>query len=254
MIPPGGGLSCSARELGGGWILHDRHAMPIRIGHTSISLLHHIARKPAVQRAQEAQEIEMIDMSLHLQRNKLIDVVVSGAGLSHGTCIQKPDHQLVEVGHELGDKNAYYLPWENGGCTEAMVTLEAPLKYFFTAPLSGCSLWCKYLAADRIVIRHEARTQSEHHNKHRAEGFVLVFDSHEARKADFDDCTLKIEQSEGQIRKLAIDFMVYAAVERIGMTFYVQERRTRSTTNARTNHKTEARELVRELGIPVLPQ
>ncbi len=48
--------------------------------------------------------------------------------------------------------------------------------------------------------------------------------------------------------------MVYAAVEQIGMTFYVQERRTRSTTNASTNHKTEARELVRELGIPVLPQ
>jgi len=210
-----------------------------------------LPKKPVVQRS---QWIEMVDMSLHLQRNKLIDVLVSGPGLSHATCIQKPDHQLVQVGHELGEQNAYYLPWENRSCTEATVTLEAPLKYFFTAPLSGCSIWCKYLEVDRIVIRHEARTQPEHHNKHRAEGFVLVFNSNEAGKWGFDDCALKMEQSEGQVRKLAIDFMVYAAVEQVGMTFYVQERRTQSTTNTTTNHKTERRELVRELGIPVQPQ
>lgn len=213
-----------------------------------------LPRKPAVQRAEEAQEIEMVDMSLHLQRNKLIDVVVSGAGLSHGTCIQKPDHQLVEVGHEFGDKNAYYLPWENGRCTEATVTLEAPpqvllhgsplrLQPLVQVPGSG-SHRDPPRSSDRVGAPQQAPRGGLRPRVRQPRGQESGL-----RRLHLEDRAIRGPDPEARI-----DFMVYAAVEQIGMTFYVQERRTRSTTNASTNHKTEARELVRELGIPVLPQ
>jgi hypothetical protein len=204
-----------------------------------------LPKKPVVQRS---MWIEMQDMSLQLKRGKLIDLLVEGDGLSHGSCLQKPDHQLIQIG-PYGTKNVYYLPWKNGDYTEGTIWLNDPLKYFFTAPLSGCSIWCKYTDDDVITIRHEARTKPEHHKKHLSDRFTLVFNSNESVKYGFDAIALEMDQTETHVRKLAIDFMVYGEVTDGGMTFYVQERRTRTTTTIMTNDRTERNELVREIAI-----
>ncbi|WP_223637983.1 hypothetical protein [Corallococcus sp. EGB] len=113
------------------------------------------------------------------------------------------DHELATL-KESKSPDAFYLPWKSGDVTEGEIDLtNHDLTYFFTANLSGCSLWYKF-QDDRIVIRHEARTDGGSQNLHKLAGFKCVVDS----SLNPDDVQLSVDQ-ETMIRK-ARYYVVYA--------------------------------------------
>lgn len=203
------------------------------------------ARRPVIQRMEWfAKTVGLKE--LKLAPDKLLEVSSSvGNELCHGVCTQHEDSQSVEL-KSFGVNNAYNLPWRNGDFTQATITLQPSVKYFFTAPLSGCSIWCKYLNKTQIVIRHEARTTMLAHNIHLAQSFGLVFDSNNPTLWGFGDTKLRVDQTDQVIHKYAVHFLLYAALEPDGVTFYVQEQHTRASTDTDTDLTTQQRELARE--------
>lgn len=119
------------------------------------------------------------------------------------TFSEQTDHELATLA-EGGKTNAYHLPWKDGACTECEIDLASvQLKYFFTANLSGCSLWYKFNSGN-IVIRHEARTDSVSQNQHRIAGFKCVVDS----SANKNDVQLSVDP-DTQLRTARF-YVVYA--------------------------------------------
>jgi hypothetical protein len=182
---------------------------------------------------------------------RLLDLDVRGEGLLHGTVNQTLAAQFVQLGHKKGTANAFYLPWKDGACTEGTVKLGTTVKYFFTASLSGCSIFCRYPDKKTIIIRHEARTDKVTHTEHEQAGFQLVFNSSQSTKWEFHAISLDIEETEGAVKKRATDFVVYAVIGEAETTFYVQERLTTSTLDLETADKTSSSTLVREMALTV---
>jgi hypothetical protein len=128
-----------------------------------------------------------------------------GSGAYHVEFSEDAEIELVSLTKD-GFPNAYYLPWMSGGCTECKITLsKGQIDYFFTANLSGCSIWYKF-EEGRIKIRHEARTDKKVHWEHSIAGLKLVFDSSAS-----DDSTLTVD--EKTLVRTAQFFMVYAVFD-----------------------------------------
>ncbi|NOK15028.1 hypothetical protein [Corallococcus exercitus] len=127
----------------------------------------------------------------------------SGMGAYAVTFDTLEDRELATL-KESGSPDAFYLPWKSGDVTECEIDLATDtLSYFFTANLSGCSLWYKFQDG-RIRIRHEARTDSASQNLHKLAGFKCVVDS----SLNPDDIQLSVDE-ETMVRK-ARYYVVYA--------------------------------------------
>ncbi|NOK18515.1 hypothetical protein [Corallococcus carmarthensis] len=127
----------------------------------------------------------------------------SGMGAYAVTFDTLEDRELATL-KESGSPDAFYLPWKSGDVTECEIDLATDtLAYFFTANLSGCSLWYKFQEG-RILIRHEARTDSASQNLHKLAGFKCVVDS----SLNPDDIQLSVDE-ETMVRK-ARYYVVYA--------------------------------------------
>jgi hypothetical protein len=140
----------------------------------------------------------------------------------HGTSSHEDGVQKVTL-TDTSYENSYYLPWKNGSCTVGKMSLKNPMFYFFTAPLSGCSIWYKYVSNSDIEILHEARTSSSVQQGHVNGGFTLVFDSNKPGDWKLSDVKLETEVTDTLYLKQAVSFVVYGAVEAGRMVFYVQE-------------------------------
>jgi len=128
-----------------------------------------------------------------------------GAGAYHVNFAEKADFEQVLLTKD-GFPDAYYLPWNSGNCTECEISLsKGQFDYFFTANLSGCSIWYKF-ENKQIKIRHEARTDKQVHWQHSIAGFKLAFDSSAS-----DECTLTVD--EATLVRTAQFFMVYALLD-----------------------------------------
>ncbi|CAM3190177.1 hypothetical protein G4177_33705 [Corallococcus sp. ZKHCc1 1396] len=127
----------------------------------------------------------------------------SGMGAYAATFDTLEDRELAML-KESKAPDAFYLPWATGDVTECGIDLTTHnLTYFFTANLSGCSLWYKFQDG-RILIRHEARTDSASQNLHKLAGFKCVVDS----SLNKDDIQLSVDP-ETMVRK-ARYYVVYA--------------------------------------------
>ncbi|HZI14083.1 MAG TPA: hypothetical protein VE153_27195 [Myxococcus sp.] len=97
-------------------------------------------------------------------------------GIFSATFSEEADRDVVTL-KSSGTQNAYFLPWKNGTYTECEINLSMGLvDYFFTADLSGCSLWYKF-DSGKMKIRHEARTDKPSQRVHTLAGFQCVVDS-----------------------------------------------------------------------------
>ena len=113
----------------------------------------------------------------------------SGMGAYAVTFDTLEDRELATL-KDSDSPDAFYLPWKSGDVTECGIDLtKDTLTYFFTANLSGCSLWYKFQDG-RILIRHEARTDSASQNLHKLAGFKCVVDS----SLNPDDVQLSVDQ------------------------------------------------------------
>ncbi|MBZ4330225.1 hypothetical protein NR800_22165 [Corallococcus interemptor] len=127
----------------------------------------------------------------------------SGMGVYAVTFDTLEDRELATL-EESRSPDAFYLPWKSGDVTEGGIDLTTDtVTYFFTANLSGCSLWYKFQDG-RIFIRHEARTDSASQNLHKLAGFKCVVDS----SLNPDDVQLSVDP-ETMVRK-ARYYVVYA--------------------------------------------
>ncbi|MBJ6764669.1 hypothetical protein JGU66_28205 [Myxococcaceae bacterium JPH2] len=103
--------------------------------------------------------------------------------------------------------NAHYLPWANGAFTRCEISLaSAEIEYFFTADLSGCSLWYKF-QDNKVLIRHEARTTAEAQREHALAGFKCVVDS----SSDPNDVQLSVDP-DTSVRSARF-YVVYALLD-----------------------------------------
>ncbi|MBU8899808.1 hypothetical protein KRR26_29770 [Corallococcus sp. M34] len=103
--------------------------------------------------------------------------------------------------------NAHYLPWANGAFTRCEISLESDsIDYFFTADLSGCSLWYKF-QDKKILIRHEARTTAEAQLEHSIAGFKCVVNS----STNPDDIQLSVDP-DTNVRSAQF-YVVYALLD-----------------------------------------
>lgn len=128
----------------------------------------------------------------------------SGMGAYAVTFDTSLDDRELATLTESESPDAFYLPWKSGDVTECEIDLATDaITYFFTANLSGCSLWYKFHEG-RIFIRHEARTDSASQNPHKLAGFKCVVDS----SLNPDDVQLSVDQ-ETMVRK-ARYYVVYA--------------------------------------------
>jgi hypothetical protein len=101
------------------------------------------------------------------------------------TFVDQADHETATL-TEGKTLNAYYLPWKNGTYTEGSFALNPSMEYFFTAQLTGCSLWVKTdKDHKKISFVHEARTDTNSQQIHQKDGFTLVVDSNAMKKAGF---------------------------------------------------------------------
>ncbi|WPB77617.1 hypothetical protein KYC5002_00425 [Archangium violaceum] len=129
-----------------------------------------------------------------------------GTGAYKLTITEKSDHEDASFAASSA-ADAYYLPWKSGDVTECEINLATrKIQYFFTANLSGCSLWYKFDGA-KIKIRHEARTDSESQRLHRLAGFTCVVDS----SLNKDDIQLVIDDKT-MIRHAQF-YCVYALID-----------------------------------------
>ncbi|MBN9682604.1 MULTISPECIES: hypothetical protein [unclassified Corallococcus] len=128
-----------------------------------------------------------------------------GAGMgAYAVAFDELEDRELATLKESKSPDTFYLPWKSGDVTEGEIDLSTgTLTYFFTANLSGCSLWYKFQEG-RIFIRHEARTDSASQNLHKLAGFKCVVDS----SLNPDDIQLSVDQ-ETMVRR-ARYYVVYA--------------------------------------------
>lgn len=121
----------------------------------------------------------------------------------------KDDHHQVKL--ERSDTpDSYFLPWHNGAYTEGEIDLtQTHIKTFYTADMSGCSLWYKS-KDNKLTVRHEARPGER--GVHERDGFTLVKDTFEA------DVTFHtIQNDDGEpIKKAATYYMIYGQIDHDG--------------------------------------
>ncbi|RYZ43777.1 MAG: hypothetical protein EOO71_02130 [Myxococcaceae bacterium] len=155
----------------------------------------------------------------------------------------------MQADHELGtlkesDKpNAFHLPWRDGACTECEIPLDSThIEYFFTANLSGCSLWYKFNDGN-IVIRHEARGDPVVQNQHRIAGFKCVVDS----RLNPDDIQLVVDP-ETHLRTSRF-YVVYALLDHDARSIDFRPQHVQQTKNLFS--KVESYELLKSSSIVV---
>lgn len=140
------------------------------------------------------------------QKPLLMKSSPSEAGAYNADFTTHGDHEVVTLKKD-GFPDAYYLPWESSRCTQCEVSLaKRQFAFFFTASLSGCSLWYKF-SDGGILIRHEARVDKSVHKEHQLAGFKLIIDS----SANEKDCWYTVDEST--LEKHAQFFMVYALID-----------------------------------------
>jgi hypothetical protein len=150
--------------------------------------------------------------------NKSKPLIVGGVPFSPDgatyrvTFEDKADHEAATF-TESTSPNAYYLPWADGTCTEGSFDLNPSIKYFFTAAMTGCSLWVKVdKDHKRIIFVHEGRTDTNSQETHRSNGFTLIFDSTTATKFGFSQAASLIVDAE-KSETTAVYFEAYAVLD-----------------------------------------
>lgn len=140
------------------------------------------------------------------QKPRISKKVPGGDGrLFKVTFLEEEDHEEIKL-EEHARPDAYYLPWANGTYTEGEITLGMrQVHQFFTANLSGCSLWYKF-ESGKIKIRHEARPDEQSQWLHSSAGYTLVIDSNE----NAADIQLFFE---GETKRIAQYYVVYALLD-----------------------------------------
>ena len=163
-----------------------------------------------------------------------------GSGTYHVEISEEPDVHLVSLTKE-GFPDAYYLPWRSGGFTECEISLsKGQIGYFFTAALSGCSIWYKF-EEKKLKVRHEARPGEDAHWEHTIAGFKMVFDSHPST-----ECTLVID--EKTLVRTAQFFMVYALIDHAEKVVEFRIQLIKHVRNGNT--QAETYELIRDTPCP----
>lgn len=150
------------------------------------------------------------------------------AGLYKATFTTRSDCEVVTLATS-SKPDAYYLPWKNNNYTEGQFSLGPKTTvYFFTADMSGCSLWYR-LSQNTLFLRHEARTDADSQRVHSTAGFTLLFDTNTAN-------VVALEADEET--RTAVYFVIYALVdyEHQRIEFRIQQVRNRKnfTTKAET--------------------
>jgi hypothetical protein len=139
--------------------------------------------------------------------------------------------------------DAYYLPWKNGAYTACEINLAPKqIDYFFTADLSGCSLWYKFDGA-KIKIRHEARTDANSQREHTLAGFKCIVDS----SLNKDDVQLAID--EKTMIRSAQFYVVYALFDYDAKLVDFRAQLVHQKKNLNT--RAESYELVKVDSIPI---
>jgi hypothetical protein len=114
-------------------------------------------------------------------------VPFSRDGAAHAAAFEdKGDHETATL-TDSKTPNAYYLPWRNNDCTSGSIALgPKDIGFFFTAPLTGCSLWVKVdKNQKKILLLHEARTDTASQQAHQKDDYTLIIDSNAMKKSGF---------------------------------------------------------------------
>ncbi|HLL56095.1 MAG TPA: hypothetical protein VK447_21210 [Myxococcaceae bacterium] len=177
------------------------------------------------------------------QKPLLLGAVPNGVpGLFEVAFSTEDDHELATLA-ESRTPDAFHLPWKNGAYTEGEITLATrQVDYFFTADLSGCSLWYKF-EGGKIRIRHEARTDKNSQTQHSLAGFKCVVDSN----LNKDDVQLAVD--EDTMMKTAQYYVVYALLDYDSKVIEFRSQLVRQKKNMLS--RAEAYELVKVQSIPV---
>jgi hypothetical protein len=145
----------------------------------------------------------------------------------------RDDCTVVKFG--VGDDKAYFLPWKDSDKTEAIISKDsfkqAPL-YFFTADLSGCSIWFKQKGGNVHII-HEARTYITHSD----DGYKLIINSNNDKSVGYhleDKKGKKVEGMEEYHRRKAICYNVYALLKSSEIEFRIQKIESTKITESKT--------------------
>ena len=136
----------------------------------------------------------------------------SNGAAYHVTFEDQGDHETATLTNG-SSPDAYYRPWSNGACTEGSFALDGSIKYFFTAQLSGCSIWVKTDKDHRkISILHEARTDAKSQQAHHENGFALIVDSNSMKKFGFSqEASQNVDVQKNE--KTAVYFEAYAILD-----------------------------------------
>lgn len=111
---------------------------------------------------------------------------------------------LEVIEKETDANDTLYLHFQQDTYLEANVKLsEKSITRFFTAELSGCSVWYKYdKEANILYLRHEYRQEEEVFHEHVVDGYTLCADSRQTqaekealekiRKEENECCTRRV--------------------------------------------------------------